>query len=110
VGEESGGDGLARWEGLVDRDVQDESLGVDITNVNTTFVCEQDNIALTLRVDANVVLGIRGMGEERLNDEVVECSCDSLNLEEKKTQGQSTDFFRLAHHRRETEVGSVTCE
>lgn len=41
---------------------------------------EEDEIPLTLRGDADVVFGVGRMGEEGLEDEVVDSTCDSGNL------------------------------
>ena len=48
VAEESLLDGVARREGSKSGEVQLEGLGVDIADVNTTLVGEEDVVALTL--------------------------------------------------------------
>ena len=53
--EEGVGDDLPGREGLADGDVELKSLSVDITDVDTTLVCEQDSISLTQGVDADIV-------------------------------------------------------
>ncbi len=80
VGEESGSDGLARWERLSDQNVEDESFGINITDVDTTLVCEKDAVTLTLGVDANVIFGVGGVREEGLDNEVVQGASNGLNL------------------------------
>jgi hypothetical protein len=71
VGEESGGDGGAGGEGCVDRDIEFEGFGVDIADIDTTFVCEEDGVAFAGGVDADIILGVGWMREERLYDKVV---------------------------------------
>lgn len=83
VREEGGGDDFAGGERLSDVDVEFEGFGVNITNVDTSFVGEKDGIAFTLGVDADVVLGVGGVREERLENEVVQGSRDGFNLGEK---------------------------
>ena len=53
---------LARREWLADRNVELECLGVNIANVDTTFVGEEDGVTLTLGVDADVILGVGRVG------------------------------------------------
>ena len=47
--------GLSGREWSTDRDVEGKSLCVNITDVDTTLVCEQDSISLTQGVDADIV-------------------------------------------------------
>lgn len=56
VSKQSRCDDLASGEWFVDRNVKDERLCIDIANVNTTLVGEENLVALALRVDADVVL------------------------------------------------------
>ena len=65
-------DDLAGREGLGDREVEHERFGVDIADIDTTLVGEEDRVALTRRGDADVVFGVGGMREEGLDDEVVQ--------------------------------------
>jgi hypothetical protein len=65
---------------LVNSDEQLHGLCIDISDLDTTFMGEQDPITFTRRVDTDVVLGLLGMREERLEDERVECSRDLFNL------------------------------
>lgn len=51
-----------------DGDEKLECFGVDITDVYTSLVCEEDAVAISDRVDAHVEFGVRRMGKERLND------------------------------------------
>lgn len=53
---------LARREWLADRNVELECLGVNIADVDTTFVGEEDGVTLTLGVDADVILGVGRVG------------------------------------------------
>ena len=71
---------LPRRERRADRDLEGKRLGIDVADVDTAFVCEQDVIALTLGVDADIVLRVRRMREEGLEDEVVESAGDGLDL------------------------------
>ena len=73
-------DDLAGGEGGVDGNLELERLGIDITDVDTTFVREENVVALSLGVDADVVLGIRRVRQERLDDEVVQRAGHRLNL------------------------------
>lgn len=79
--QESVGDRLARRNRLVHTNLEGQRLGVDVTNVDTTFMGEEDVIAVTVGVDANVVFGVGRVGEERLYDEVVESARDGLDLD-----------------------------
>lgn len=72
VGEEGGGDGLAGGEGLANEDVELEGLGVDVADVDTTFVGEEDGVTLALGVDADVEFCVGRVREEGLEDEVVQ--------------------------------------
>jgi hypothetical protein len=71
VGKESGDELLSAGEGLVDLDKELESLGVDVSDLDTTLVGEQDPVTLSGRVDADVVLGVGRVRGEGLNDEGV---------------------------------------
>jgi hypothetical protein len=80
VSEQGRLDGIPGGEGLSDREGKRECLGVDVANVYTTLVGEQDPIALTFRGDADVELGMGRVRQERLNNEVVECASDAFDL------------------------------
>jgi hypothetical protein len=56
--EKSGSELLARWERLADEDVEFKRFGVDITNIDTAFMGEEDGIALALRRNADIILCI----------------------------------------------------
>jgi hypothetical protein len=71
---------LASRERSSDRNVKDESFGIHIPDVDTTLMCEKDAITLALRIDTNVVFGVGGMREERLDNEIVQSSGNGLNL------------------------------
>jgi len=71
VGEEGRRDGLTGGERLVDGDVEDKSFGVDVADVDATFVCEEDRVAFALGVNTDIILGVGRMGLEGLDDKVV---------------------------------------
>jgi hypothetical protein len=85
-------DDLAGGEGSTDWDGEDESLRVDIANVDAALVCEEDRVALTSRVDADVIFGVGRMREEGFYDEIVECSGDGLDL-----RSHVSGTLRVAH-------------
>lgn len=80
VGEEGRGNNIASRERCINGEVENESLGIDITNINTTLVGEEDAVTLALRVDANVIFGVGRMRKERFDDKVVQGTSDSFNL------------------------------
>ena len=102
VGEESVGNCLTRGEWCANGKAQLEGLRVDIANVDTTLVCEENVVTFTGGVDADVVLGIGRMRQEGLDDEVVERAYGRFDLGEKKSKfcaevrGKKTDLNRLA--------------
>ena len=49
---------ISRGERSGDTDVESKGLGVDITNIDTAFVSEENGIAIAIRVDAYVELGV----------------------------------------------------
>lgn len=49
---------IARRERGGNTDVESKGFGIDITNVDTTLVSEENRIPLTVRVDAYVKLGV----------------------------------------------------
>ncbi len=57
--QEGGCNSGAIGEWCVDRDLQDESLSINIADVYTTFVGEKDVVALACRVNADIVFGVR---------------------------------------------------
>lgn len=63
---------VTRGEGGGNADIEPKGFGVNITNIDTTLVSEEDRITLTIGVDAYVELGVRWMRKERLDDKVVE--------------------------------------
>ena len=85
--EERARESLARRERRADRDLKGKRLRIDVADVDTAFVCEQDVITLTLGVDADIVLRVRRMRKEGLKDEVVESAGDGLDLQNE--QGRS---------------------
>jgi hypothetical protein len=86
VDEEGRCNSSARGERCIDGDVKLESFSIDIADVHTTFVREEDRIAFSSRVNADVVLRVRRVRKERLDDEVVEGTSDSLNLGNRKIE------------------------
>ena len=63
---------ITRGEGSGNADIEPKGFGVNVTNIDTTLVSEEDGITLTIGVDAYVELGVRGMRKERFHDKVVE--------------------------------------
>lgn len=80
MSEESGGNDLTSWEGLGDENVKGESLGVNITDVNTTLMGEEDAVALTLGVNTDVIFGVGGVRKEGFDNEVVQGASNGLDL------------------------------
>lgn len=80
MGEEGRGNGFARREGLSNGKVENKSFGINISDIDTSLMGKEDRISLTSRGDADIVLGVGWMGEERLNNEVVEGSGDRFDL------------------------------
>ena len=70
------------------RDGEAECLGVNITDIHTTLVGEEDLVAFAVGVDADIVFGVGWVREERLYDEVVEGAGSALDL--KRTNIVST--------------------
>jgi hypothetical protein len=54
--EKSGSDLLARWERPVDEDVELERFGIDITDIDTAFMGEEDRVTLALGCNADIIL------------------------------------------------------
>jgi len=67
---------VARGERSSNADIKPKSFGVHITDIDATLMSEENGITLTIGVDAYIELGIGGMREEWLQDEVVEGSSD----------------------------------
>jgi len=80
MSEEGSSNILASREGLVDSNIKDEGFGIDVTNVNTALMSEENAVTLALRTDTNIVFSIGRVRKERLDDEVVQSASDSLNL------------------------------
>jgi len=80
MSEEGSSNILASREGLVDRNIKDEGFGIDVTNVNTALMSEENAVTLALRTDTNIVFSIGRVRKERLDDEVAQSASDSLNL------------------------------
>jgi hypothetical protein len=78
--EEAGLDGLAVGQLASDGDEKLDSLGVDISNLDSSLVGEENDISLTNRVDADVELGVGRVGKEGLDDEGVESTGGLLDL------------------------------
>jgi hypothetical protein len=81
MGEEILLQGGERRERLGGSDDNLGSLGIDITDVNTTFMIEQDVVSFTFRVDVDVVLRLLGMRNKWLDEEIGQVSLDMLDLE-----------------------------
>lgn len=80
MGEEGADEGLSRGELLVDLDQEFESLGIDISDIDTTLVREENVVALPDRVNAHVIFRVGRVGKERLDDELVQAASGTLNL------------------------------
>lgn len=61
---------VARGELAADGDEERERLGVDVADVDTALVGEEDHVALADRVDADVVLRVGRVRAEGLDDKV----------------------------------------
>lgn len=81
VSEKGSFDFLAGREGLVDGNTEFEGLGVYITNIDTTLVSEEDIVAFTSRVDANIEFGVGRVGQEGFDNKRPEGTLDGLDLE-----------------------------
>jgi uncharacterized protein with GYD domain len=55
VFEESRSNLVATRERLADENVQLERLGINIANINTTFVGEEDTVTIAVRCDADII-------------------------------------------------------
>ena len=71
---------VTRGKGSGNANIKPKGFCVDVTNVDTTLMGEENGITLAVGVDAHVEFGVRGMRKERLQDEVVEGSSDRLDL------------------------------
>lgn len=49
---------VTRWELSGDANIKPKGFSIDITDVDTTLVSEEDRIALTVGVDAHVEFGV----------------------------------------------------
>jgi hypothetical protein len=83
-----------------------ESLGVNVSDVDSTLVGEEDLVTLSGRVDTDVVLGVGRVGEEGLDDEGVERSDSLLNLQNTMVEGESP--VSLVHVGSERQVQSIS--
>lgn len=72
VGEEGRDKVLSVRELRADGDQELQGLGVDISDLDTTLVGEEDPVTLSGRVDTDVVLGVGRVGREWLDDKGVE--------------------------------------
>lgn len=73
-------DGGSSGESISDLDLELKGLGVNIANLDTTLVGEQDVVSIAIRVDANVVFSVGGVGDERLDEEGLEDTGNRINL------------------------------
>lgn len=80
AGEKGRLDLFARGELSADGDEKGERLGVDVSNFDSSLVGEEDVVPLADRVDTDVELGPVRVGEEGLDDEVVQGSLGLLDL------------------------------
>ena len=88
---------MARRERRIDREAEFESLGVNITDVNTTFVSKENIVALSCGVNADIVLGIGRVGEEGFDDEVAECASHGFDLRKVSELHESEDGWDGKH-------------
>ena len=79
--------GRTRRQLATDGDEQLEGFSIDIANFDTTFMREEDDIAFTDRVDANVELGVGRMRLERLYDKGVDGASDAVDLRNNSARG-----------------------
>jgi hypothetical protein len=77
---------LPRREWLCHGDIENESLCIDIANVDTTLVSEENVIAFTCRRDTDVIFSVGRVRKERFDNEVVQGPSDRFNLTEKRRQ------------------------
>lgn len=73
-----------------------ESLSINVSDVDSTLVGEEDLVSLSGRVDTDVILGVSRVGKEGLDDEGVEGSDGLLDLlmfsnEQKQKVSSSTN-------------------
>lgn len=80
VSQERSLDGSSGGEGIGDLDLELKGLGVNIANLDTTLVSEEDVVSIAIRVDANVVFSVGGVGDERLDEEGLENTSNRINL------------------------------
>lgn len=73
-------DHFAGGQVAVDWDEELECLGVHVANLDSSLVGEENDISLSDRVDADIELGVGGVGQERLDDETREGTSDRFDL------------------------------
>ena len=95
-------DDLPGGEWFVDRDIEHESLCINITDVDTPFVSEKYNIAFALRSDTNIVFCVGGMREKGFNDEVAQGPGNTFNL------SRSSDISKFKANLDKTTTGTYT--
>ena len=82
---EGGGNDVMDGEGTVDGDGEDEGFGIDIADVDSSFMGD---------VDIDIIFCAQGWERGRLNDEIIESTGDQLDLWDIKLSGQ------VIHHQR----------
>lgn len=80
VDKEGRADGVSGGELVLDLDLELESLCVDIADLDTSLVGEENVVAIAVRVDADVVLGVGGVGDEWLDEEGLEDTSNGVDL------------------------------
>lgn len=80
VNKEGRADGVSGRELVLDLDLELECLCVDITDLDASLVGEEDVVTVAVRVDADVVLGVGGVGDEGLDEEGLEDTGDRVDL------------------------------
>lgn len=91
---------VAARELAADGHEKGERLGVDVADVDSTLVGEEEHVAVADRVDADVELGVRRVREERLDDEVRERALGRLDLQSRSwsVAGKVGEAGSKAHH------------
>lgn len=80
VDEEGGADGIGGGELVLDLDLELECLCIDITDLDASLVGEEDVVTVAVRVDADIVLSVGGVGDEGLDKEGLENTGDGVDL------------------------------
>ena len=74
-----------RWEWLRNGNIEHETLCVDITNIDTALVREENVVPVTRGRDTDVIFSVGSVWKERFDNKVVQGPSDGLDLAEEKT-------------------------